>query len=190
VSRARAACRRALALLVAAALPTVAIAGPHEHGVATLDVLIDGERLLVSFQSPLDNLAGFEHAPRNEGQRAALAKAAATLADGGKLFRPAAAAGCVRQSARVDMPFAAGSGSQTGAASAGPVPQAHGPADDTHSEAAAEWAFVCRNVAALRSIEVGLFDAFGSLRTLRVQTATPRGQSAATLTAKRRVLGL
>jgi len=46
----------------------------HEHGSARLDVAVDGDRLHIALQSPLDNLVGFEHAPRNERQRTALAK--------------------------------------------------------------------------------------------------------------------
>jgi hypothetical protein len=177
--------QRALAPLVLASLlcaAPAALAGPHEHGVAALAVVVDGERLSITLESPLDNLVGFEHAPKNDRQRAALARAAATLRDGGKLFRIDAAAGCAPRAAKVELPYATDAGGQEHDR------RAH--TDDAHSEASAEWEFACRNPAALKGLDIDLFDAFRGLKTLRVQTATPRGQGAATLTARRRALAL
>lgn len=181
-----------LAVFVAA-LPAVA-AGPHRHGVATLDVVVDGERLLVALETPLDNLVGFEHAPKNDRQRAALADARAALADGTKLLRASPEAGCAQHAAKVELPYGADAPADAHRHDKGaPDKNAHdkhGHAEDAHSEASVEWEFSCANPAALIGLDIGLFDAFRRLQTLRVQTATPRGQGAATLTSKRRTLAL
>ena len=43
----------------------------HVHGSAVLQVVMDGETVELALQSPLDNLVGFEHAPRTESQKKA-----------------------------------------------------------------------------------------------------------------------
>jgi len=147
----------------------------HEHGSARLDVAVDGDRLHIALQSPLDNLVGFEHAPRNERQRTALAKMEATLRDAQRLFRPDPAAGCRADHIEVEHPYAnAAAGTGTPA----------------HADAQARWTFQCEAPQSLRRLDVQLFDAFRGLRRLKVQTATPRGQGSATLTPSRRALAL
>lgn len=42
----------------------------HQHGMAALQLAIDGARVDLRFQSPAYNLLGFEHAPENDEQRA------------------------------------------------------------------------------------------------------------------------
>lgn len=160
----------AVALLVPAT--RVAAEGAHEHGVASLDVVLDGNSLLISLDSPLDNLLGFEHAPRNEKQRAAVKKMEATLQAAG-LFGLDPAAACAPGKVELVHPFAAGKAADAG----------HG-----HADAEVSWAFRCAAPAALKSIEVGLFDRFSHLKTLRVQFAGPRGQTSATLSRNKRRL--
>jgi hypothetical protein len=65
--------------LVFAAWP--AQAGPHEHGVAHLNVAIDGQRVTLSFQIPMESLLGHERAPKSPQEQAQV-KAAYTGEDG------------------------------------------------------------------------------------------------------------
>jgi len=51
----------------------------HVHGVAKMDLAVDGNKLTLSMEMPLDNLVGFEHLPKTDKQKAALAEAMATL---------------------------------------------------------------------------------------------------------------
>lgn len=48
--------------------------GKHEHGVADLDIALDGKQLLVQLTSPAANFLGFEHQPSTEEQKKAYAK--------------------------------------------------------------------------------------------------------------------
>jgi len=148
----------------------------HEHGSARLDVAVDGNRLHIALQSPLDNLVGFEHAPRNERQRRALAQMDATLRDAQRLFKPDPAARCRADHVEVEHPYAAGGTAGAGA--------------PAHADAQARWTFLCEAPQSLRRLDVQLFDAFRGLRRLKVQTATPRGQGGATLMPARRALAL
>ena len=159
-------------------LPLAALAAPaHEHGTATLDVAFEGSTLSLTLESPLDNLAGFEHAPKNDKQRAALARMETTLRGSHALLLPTPEAACQQTESAVDSPFPVTPGAKPAAGDG-----------DGHAEATARWSFKCAKPEALSGIEVKIFDAFTGLRRLKVQAVTPRGQSSTTLTPKKRVL--
>ena len=74
--------------LVCAALAGVALAASdgehreheaHEHGRGTLDIVVEGEELVVEFRIPAANVVGFEHAPRDDAEHEAVRKAAETF---------------------------------------------------------------------------------------------------------------
>lgn len=153
--------------------PLVYAEHAHVHGVAQLDIAIDGNMLQLDFDSPLDNLVGFEHAPRNEKEKQALRAAAEKLRKPATLFSPTAAARCIPQSPQITMPFADAQTSTTST-------------QDHHADVEAVFTFRCETPAALKDIEVTMFDAFPGLQKLKVQLATQRGQSGATLGSKQR----
>ena len=183
-----------LVMMLSLLSPDVGAQQAHEHGVATLNVVLDGKKLVLQLESPLDNLVGFEHAPRNDKQRAALAKMEESLKAGDRWFKPAAAAGCTLRDVKVEHPY------RTPAAAAGPPPPEGGKrqkpdakgkaakAEEQHAEVRAAYELDCAKPEALDRMEVLLFDAFPSVKRLKAQTATPRGQSSATLTARKRTL--
>ena len=51
----------------------------HEHGRGMLDIVAEGEELVVEFRIPAANVVGFEHAPRDDAEREAVRKAAETF---------------------------------------------------------------------------------------------------------------
>ncbi|MCZ7566419.1 MAG: DUF2796 domain-containing protein [Burkholderiales bacterium] len=183
---------RTVCLACCLALPAAA-AQVHEHGAATLEVAVDGGTITIALESPLDTLVGFEHAPREEKQRAALRKMEASLRAGDRMFRPTAAAGCTAGEAKVEHPYAGGAAARTahahGADGHKNGKHGHGK-DEQHAGAHATWTFVCTSPQALRELEVLVFDAFPGVKRIRAQTATPRGQAAVTLTPSRRRLAL
>jgi hypothetical protein len=92
----------ALTLLVAdAGADPVRQHGAHQHGVAALNVAVEGESLYLELLTPAANLVGFEHAPRGPQQHAAVAAAEAALRDGAALLRPSQAARCRQREAEV-----------------------------------------------------------------------------------------
>jgi Protein of unknown function (DUF2796) len=60
--------------------------GPHVHGMAELNVALDGNVLWIELNSPAMNIVGFEHAPQSAEQKAAVHDATETLKDGGHVF--------------------------------------------------------------------------------------------------------
>ena len=144
----------------------------HEHGVAQLEVAVDGARVSVRFESPMDNLVGFEHAPRTAAQRTALDGLRKTLEDPLALFAPDEAAGCAVRERRAESPLLDGSGGSA------------------HSDLVYEFALDCRDPARLGALDVRALSAFRSLRTVRAQVAGPAGQRTQTLSKKNAVLRL
>ena len=159
-----------------AALPPAMAGGAHEHGIAHLDVGVDDGGVVITLDTPLEALVGFEHAPRDARQRDALARMVDRLKSADRMFALDPAAGCRLDAATVEHPFEASKGGAAEAPAGG------------HADAQASWAWRCERPAALKRIEVRLFNDFPGLKTLRVQTATLKGQGSATLVKSKRVL--
>lgn len=149
-------------LLAAVLVPSLAFA-QHKHGEGRLDVAIDKSTISISLELPLDAAVGFERAPRNDKEAAALAEAEKALKDAA-LFVPTAAAKCAPSRIEVGMPKFDGGG---------------------HADIDAEYGFACAEPAALKSIETTIFTRFKRLYRLEVQRTGPTGQGAARLTPKK-----
>jgi hypothetical protein len=178
--------RRLALLLLSLALVPAAFAQPkhstHEHGAADLRVAIDGKALLIDFESPLDNLVGFEHAPRDQKQRNALANAEQTLARFDHLFELPAAAACTLQDVHLRSPWPEGDEQHK------EHPRhEHG---ETHADMQATYHMECSQPQALKAMEVKLFDAFPQIHRIRAETATPHGQGSTSLSRSKRLLNL
>ncbi|MBK6909120.1 MAG: DUF2796 domain-containing protein [Rhodocyclaceae bacterium] len=155
--------------LVAMLSAPVLAAGAHDHGGGRLDVSIEKERITIELELPLDVLVGFERAPRNDKERAALAAAGKKLNDGAALFLPTAAAECRLTKTEVSLPFAEG----TKTAATG-----------EHADADARYEFECAQARNLAGIETTLFRDFSRLYRLELQRVGPVGQAGGRLTRK------
>lgn len=151
--------------LTTASLAAVAGGGAHEHGVAHLSLVQEGRTVTLGFESPLDSLVGFEHAPRTDEQKQALQQTRAALENAAAVVTLSAAAGCVVGAVTVDLPFGE-----------------HAPAEHAeHADADAEYVFDCARPAALSQVTVGLFKAFPQLQRIDAEAATAAGQGKAVL---------
>lgn len=148
-------------------LPAVHAQHKHVHGEGRLDVAIEGNRISLALELPLDAAIGFERAPKNDKEKAALAGTERFLKDAAALFIPSAAAQCTPGHVKVGMPTFG---------------------DGDHADIDAEYVFTCSAPAALKSIETTLFKSFRRLYRLEVQRSGPAGQGAARLTPKKPVL--
>ncbi|MGA1326740.1 MAG: ZrgA family zinc uptake protein [Rubrivivax sp.] len=170
------------AILVMLGLAGAVHAGPHVHGVAALDVAIDGSTLVVRVDMPLDSLVGFERAPRTAAERRAAAQALARMRDAGAWLQPDAAALCRPAAIDVRAPVL-----ETGAVTASAVASG---ADDGHADLEAEIRFDCDQPARLTALRVGLAEAFPRVRRIDVQVAGPQGQSKTVLRGAARTVRL
>ena len=74
----------------------------HVHGVANLNVALDGSVLMIELDSPAANIVGFEHAPENEEQAHAVEEAIELLKNGERLFDFSEKAQCTLHDAHVN----------------------------------------------------------------------------------------
>ncbi|WP_157314312.1 DUF2796 domain-containing protein [Chitinibacter sp. GC72] len=127
--------------------------GAHVHGVAQIDVAIEGKTLLIALESPADNLLGFERAPKTEAEKAKLKTVTEQLKQAAALFAPDAAAQCKAAAPVVNMPsFKKGE----------------------HSDIDAEYRFDCASIPA--SIALPLWKNFPNFKKLNANLASDKGQ--------------
>ncbi|WP_151633660.1 DUF2796 domain-containing protein [Noviherbaspirillum aerium] len=143
-------------------------AGAHQHGVAQLTVATEGNRLELELSSPLESLVGFEHEPRNDKERKAVQAMKDSFRKPEALFAPSVAAQCSAAPAEVELPG--------------------GDSKDGHADMHAAVAFECKTPAALKDLEVKLFDSFPRLQRLKVQLVAGGKQSGTELTRQKRRL--
>lgn len=183
-------------------------ADAHMHGVGTLDVAVDAGALLLRLEAPLDSLVGFERAPGNDAERAAVRRMAVKLGGARAQFTPTPAARCrpadVRLSSPVLEPDLLTAQPVDAPAADAHAAHDHGSehdhhhdhhnkphashAEPAHAELVADYVFECANPDELNNLDVRLFEHFDRLRRLDAQLVTQDRQAAATLTAEDRRL--
>jgi hypothetical protein len=167
-------------LLAASAGASVALAaGAHSHGVAKLDVAVDGATITLRLESPLESLVGFERAPRNDAERGQVIAMAKALRAGNQ-FAPTTAARCRLDRVVLTSPVLAPE-LLGGAETAAP-----GKEEGDHAELEGTFVYRCEDPKALQGIDVMLFDYFKKLARVDAQVAGPKGQSALTLSSRSR----
>jgi hypothetical protein len=179
--------RRALrSLLLASGVlgSSVAHAGKaHEHGVVRLDVSIEGPQLSIAMTAASDNWLGFERAPRTDAERKAAAEVLTRLrnpSQGAPLFAPNAQAQCQLAQAEVSAPVLEPA-AKPAAAPAAPPPPAPAKGGAEHADLEASYSFQCAQPAQLRTLDLGLFEAYKRIQRIEVQVAGPKGQAKVTL---------
>ncbi|MDW5417062.1 DUF2796 domain-containing protein [Iodobacter sp. CM08] len=143
-----------IAALLSLGLSNIAAAhGAHVHGVAEIDVAIEGKQLLITLESPADNLLGFEHAPKTAAEKATFKKVSEQLQNAASLFVPDAAAQCKAATPVVKMPDFGKGG---------------------HSDIDAEYRFECTTPP--NNISLTLWKNFAGFKTINANLATAQGQ--------------
>lgn len=164
----------------------------HVHGIAALNIALEGEEVHIEFDSPAANIFGFEHAPSSEDDHAALNRAVATLKDGDRLFRFNNDAGCRMERVNVtsalldeehDEHTEKHSDDHDHEEKGGDNHEKHEDEGETHSEIEAGYHFECDQPGKLMQLTVGLFESFPGTEKLKVQYVIESKQGAAELTA-------
>lgn len=149
----------------------------HVHGVVQVNVALDGQQLTIDLDAPLDNLLGFERAPRTAAERQAAADLLASLrrpGAGAQLFVPDAQAGCTPATAEVQAPVLE---PKTAAQPAPGQRQGGGHGHDGHADLNASFSFRCQQPAALAGLQTRLFEAYRRIQRIEVLVAGPQGQT-------------
>ncbi len=193
----------AASVLASTFIHVVNAAPAHEHGVANLDVAVDGDTVAFSLRGAAEGFVGFEHAPSLPEERVTWTQAQALLSSG-ELFVLDAAAHCLLAPASMQLEFASGEMRETAGEVAKPHhdeaqhDQSHHDADghhedehaDAHADWSANWQVECADPLKLRSLRVDVFQHFANLREMRVQLITPTQQTAADLSPQSNTVAL
>ncbi|TBV11496.1 DUF2796 domain-containing protein [Stutzerimonas kirkiae] len=141
--------------------------GTHEHGVATLDIALEGERLDIALNSPAINLIGFEHQPGNDSERATLAQARQQLLAPDRLFALPQQAGCTLTTQRLHSPLFHDHDHDHDAHAKG----------HAHNDIEASYSFQCQAPDTLRTLDLDVFfKTFPGTEKIIVQLTGPSGQ--------------
>ena len=150
--------------------------GAHEHGVAKLNAVLDGNTLELELDSPAMNLVGFEHAANSDADKAKVAAVRQQLEQPLKLFGLPAAAGCKEDQQELESPLF------------GDAPKADDDGDDhehshQHSDIGAHYQLTCADPDKLAQVDLApLFKAFPATQKITVQLIGPNGQKGAEAT--------
>lgn len=147
---------------------------PHEHGVGSLNVALDGQTLELDLDGPSANLVGFEHIAITDADKAKVSAARKQLEDPLALFSIAKAAGCTADAQELKSPLFEAA-PEEGAA----------PGEHHHSDIEAHFAFTCSNPDGLKSLDLAqFFKTFPGTHTLKVQLIGPSGQQSVVASPK------
>ena len=144
--------------------------GAHEHGVAKLNAVLDGNTLELELDSPAMNLVGFEHAANSDADKAKVAAVRQQLEQPLKLFGLSAAAGCKEDQRELESPLF------------GDAPKTDDDGDEhehghQHSDIGAHYQLTCANPDKLTELDLApLFKAFPATQKINVQLIGPNGQ--------------
>jgi len=170
--------------------PRVEAHEAHVHGVGWLNLALEGSELYLEFGSPAANLLGFEHAPGDAHERAAVQRIRALLSAPGDLFGLPPGAGCRAVDADLEIPWSDGQAADSG----GQRPAGHErdgvQSGGVHADIHAAYRFRCAAPVAVDAVEVLLFEVFPALRRLDVQFITSDRQAAVVLSPDRHLLRL
>ena len=148
-------CSAAMAVLTTS--PMQAQGKAHTHGLATLNIVIEGRTGMLEFSAPAEDLYGFERAPRTAAERerrdAALARLRRRM---GELVLFDASLGCTITAKEVrDAHDAHG--------------HDHGKAGGDHADVHGEYAIACERAPAGKDIRFAFSKAFPAIKTVQVQ---------------------
>jgi hypothetical protein len=176
--------------------------GAHEHGVANLNVAVEGNNIYIEFSSPAANIVGFEHHPRTHDQRDAIKGAVNKLQKGDALFILSAESESKLVKSTIDTDIDKDAdhlsesehdhGEEEHQGQEENHDKGHSEADEheRHSDFKAEYHFVCKKPDRLSQIDVMLFRVFPGIEHIEVQVIAGTKQTAVELTAKKNKISL
>lgn len=139
----------------------------HKHGYAKLEVSLEQGRLSFELLSPMDNLVGFEHAPKNDRQVKALAELRGLLENPRNFFEPNQEALCTQENLVFRSSLFGDAQGDTPKAAKG------------HADLRYQVSFTCKAADALKEVNVTAFKAFRRLHEIETQLVTDRPGSQA-----------
>jgi len=161
----------------------------HVHGIAALNLALEGNEVHIELESPAANIVGFEHAPSSEADHAALDKAVAMLKEGDRLFEFNESAGCSLEKAHIESALLEEEHGHEDHEEHGYEKHGHDEhEEERHSDIEAVYHFECAKPGRLSQLTVELFEAFSGMEKLNVQYVIENKQGASELTTTSHVI--
>jgi len=147
----------------------------HVHGEAKMMIVLENNQLFIEIETPAMNVLGYEHPPENKQQQQGLKQAVQTFEQSSQIIKLHGGF-CLPHSQNVETP--------------GLEHKADSPYHDhnAHTEFHISYIWTCKNARDLKEIELSLFEHFPGFDMIRAQWIFTRGQGAATLDSKHRLI--
>ena len=156
----------------------------HIHGLASLNVALEEQKLELQLASPAMNILGFEHLPNSNSDQQAVETAQKTLHNPALLFELNSVAKCTLTSTSVDNDLLVNRDDHDH--------DHHHAADVSehqHSDITAHYHYHCSVPTALNSIDLsGFFTQFPHTEKIQVQLVTDEQQRGIELSAQQSIL--
>jgi len=154
--------------------------GAHVHGVARLDMALDGRTLELELDTPAMNIVGFEHAATSDADKMTLALAKETLLKPHALFSIPEAAGCTVTKQRVESTLFGDKDDDDHDHDHDHDHADGDAAEHEHSEIHGHYQFTCSVPTVINKLDLTqLFKSFPATQTIQVQLVTPKRQMGA-----------
>ena len=195
------------ALSAAVTWPAMAQQSAHVHGIADVNLAIEGDELEIEFISPSEGIVGFEYEPSTHAEKHAVEDAIALLRKPSNLFDLPATADCHLHEVEAER-HAEGDHDDHDGHKDEHAHEDHDDHDDhkdehahddhnhdghdeeVHSEFHAHYHFDCANPSAITEIGLTLFKTWPGIEKVRVQALTASGQTGGNIEAKDPVIRL
>ena len=179
-------------------------APPHVHGVGILQLVLEENSLSVELRLPAINVVGFEHAPNDAQQKAAVQNAVALLKDSGQVLILPDKAQCKIESAVVTSELlehdddhdhdnhdeAHDDDHDHAHNDHGAHGDDHADHDHDHADFDVSYGFDCHHPTAIKQITLRLFQQLPRLERLDVDMVTTTGQARQRLVSGQEVITL
>lgn len=155
----------------------------HVHGMASLDVVLEGTMLLASLKVPAADIVGFEHKASTHDQKNKVYDMLAKMERPETLWTLPAAAECESQDVHVEHDLLEDDHDHHG--------HDHGDHhDDAHSDILVDYHYECQQPEHLDTLHVNLFEHYPTVNEVHGQLITPSGQQGQTLNAGQNIIRL
>lgn len=155
----------------------------HVHGLATLDIALEGQLLELQLDSPAMNIVGFEYRPSSAADKKTMEQAQRTLKNEQLLFKLSQDAQCILSAVSINNDLAVHADEH--------VHANHDDAQDEHqhSDIQVNYTFTCAKPNKLTGIDLaGFFKAFPHTEKINVQLVTAETQQGAELSTSNTLL--
>jgi hypothetical protein len=154
----------------------------HVHGLARMNLVVEGQTVDIDLRMSLADVLSFEHEPETDAQRKEDRDMVSVMRKADALFVLPPDAGCRLGEVSLESDAVSDAALSPGGGRGEKEHDADHHDGHGHGDLDVEISFTCRNPEKLNGIRVGMFGAFPNLRKMEVRMVTPGGQSAATLT--------